>query len=130
MCIFDGSILGAGATGLFMLNTGNTDNAADIDAYFKTRSSLLEYPGKKKNRFIYLNVKTSGTVKVTPIVDGVSGTPIVFTPSDTENHYMKMSVSRDNLGYYWAYKVESVDGCSFTIDEITVLPMYLSKRKE
>jgi len=123
-------ILGAGPDGLFNTCCGIDDNGSDIDSYIKTGSSLLEWPGKKKNRFIYLNIKTSGSVIVTPIVDGVDGTPIVFNPSDTENHYMKMSVSRDSLGYYWAYKIENVDGCSFTIDEVTVLPVYLSKRKE
>jgi len=129
MVLFNGLLLGAGSMGLRKLCCGTTDAGTAIASYFKTRSSLLNWDGKKKNRFIYLAVKTSGTVIITPIIDGVNGTAITFTPSNSETKYMKMSVSSDNMGYYWEYKVENVSGSTFSIEEITVLPVYLSKRK-
>jgi hypothetical protein len=111
MIVFNGLVLGAGAVGLRKLCCGTDDNGTDIDAYLKTGSSLLEWSGKKKNRFIYLSVKTSGSIIITPIFDGTDGTPITFTPNSSDAKYMKMAASRGNSSYYWMYKVEIVDGC-------------------
>jgi len=129
MIVFNGIILGAGTAGLRKLCCGNDDEGTDIAAYFKTGLSTLNWIGKKKNRFIYLGVETEGTIIITPIIDGTNGTPVTFTPNSNGKQFMKMSVPNNNMGYYWAYKVENVDGCWFSVDEVTVLPTYLSKRK-
>jgi len=129
MAVIHGVILGAGTVGLRKLCCGSADVSTDIDAYFKTGATVLNWVGKKKNRFIYLGVETNGVIIITPIVDGVEGTPITFTPTNTGKQFMKMSVSQNHKGYYWEYKVENVDGCWFSLDEVTVLPIYLSKRK-
>jgi len=129
MSVFNGAILGAGPDGIKKLACGTTDGVTTIEAYIKTGSNTLGWIGKKKNRFIYLGVETSSTIKITPVIDGVDGTAVTFSPSASGMQYMKMSVPNDNIGYYWAYKVENVDGCWFSISEVTVLPIHLSKRK-
>jgi len=129
MALIHGIPLGAGTVGLRKLCCGADDAGTDISAYFITGSSILNWMGKKKNRFIYLGVETDGVIIVTPIIDGANGTPITFTPNSTEKQFMKMSVPNNNMGYYWGYKVENVSGCWFSLDEVTVLPTYLSKRR-
>lgn len=129
MILFNGTVLGAGSDGIRKLNTGSLDVATSISAYFKTGLSTLNWIGKKKNRFIYLGVETDGNIIITPIIDGANGTPITFTSTNNGKQFMKMSVPNNNMGYYWGYKVENVSGCWFSVDEVIVLPTYLSKRK-
>jgi len=86
MILFNGIALGAGESGFHKICCGTDDNGVDIDAYFKTGSSLLNWPGKKKNRFIYLSVKTSGTIIV-----GEIGT---ITPLEIKSVILSVSACR------------------------------------
>jgi hypothetical protein len=128
MTVFDGKVIGVGASGVVQLCCGKLDTNAAIDAYLKTGSSNLGWIGKKKNRFIYLSIEAEGNIIITPIIDGVNGTAVTITPSVTGTQYMKVPMNSGDMGYYWAYKVENVDGCWFSINEMQVLPVSLSKR--
>jgi len=96
---------------------------------FETFATNLDWPGNKRKRFIYLSVETEGTIIITPVIDGNDGTPVTFTPNNSGRQYMKMTVNHDLVGGMWGYRVENVDGCWFAVNEISVLPTYLSKSR-
>lgn len=123
-CKFGENFLACNQSGVDSI--GGTGGA---ESMFETFATNLSWPGKKKNRFIYLSVETEGTIIITPIIDRVDGTPITFTPVSSGNQFMKMSVGINQVGVSWGYRVENVDDCWFAINEISVLPTYLTKSK-
>jgi len=123
-CQFRENFLACNQSGVDKI--GGTGGVASM---FETFVTNLNWPGKKRNRYIYVGIETEGTIIITPIIDGTDGTPITFTPNSAGRQYMRMTVSKDNVGYYWAYRVENVDGCWFAISEVSILPTYLSKRR-
>lgn len=106
------------------------DDAGGAESLVETFVSTLGWNGKKRNRYIYVGIETEGTIIITPLLDGTDGTAITFTPTRTGRQYMRMTVSRDDSGYYWAYRIQNVAGCWFAIDEVSVLPTYLSKGRK
>lgn len=127
MCEFNGKILGAGPGGLFRLSCEHDDDGANIDSYVKTFELKLEHDGDKRVRFIYINLETDGTVRVTPIVDGVENPAVIFAPSSPGRKFMRRSVGRATSGVYWQFKIENVSGCWFYLDKVEVLPIPLAR---
>lgn len=128
-CEFNGQILGAGTGGLFKLSCEYDDEGTDINSYVKTFALKLNHDGKKKVRYIYLNLETDGTVLVTPIVDGIEKPVITFTPTTTGRQFIRKSVGISTSGVYWQFKIENVNGCWFYLDKMEVLPINLSRGK-
>lgn len=127
LCQFNGKILGAGPDGLFRLSCEDDDNGADIEAYIKTFALKLDHEAEKRVRFIYLNIETDGDVIVTPIVDGAIKESITFSPRGAGRQFIKKSVARTSRGVYWQFKIENVGGCWFSLDNIEVLTVPLSR---
>jgi len=127
MCVFNGAILGAGASGIRKLCCGTSDDGTAIGAYFKTFALKLGHEGKKRVRFLYLNIETDGEVIVTPIVDGVEKSPITFTSNGNGLQMIRKTVARSTEGVYWQFKIENVAGCWFSLDKVEVLPVNLSR---
>jgi len=128
MCRVGDKVFGAGPGGLYRLTCENDDDGTNIDAYVKTFALKLDHDAKKRARNIYMNIETDGTVRVTPIVDGVEYPYVEFAPAKTGRQYMREKVGRGITGTYWEFKIENVGGCWFYLDSVEIRSVGMSKR--
>lgn len=117
---FDGMALICNKSGIFQIGTDG-----EADTLVETFAMKLGHSAGKRLHFIYLGIETEGTVRITPIVDGVECPAVEFSPVASGRQFMRCKVGRGSKGVYWSFRIENVDGCWFAIDEVHVLPVYL-----
>jgi hypothetical protein len=120
-CKFGDHCLACNQTGVDELG-----GVGGMESLIETFVTKLGRDVKKRLHYMYVGLETDGTIIITPIVDGVDKTPITFTPLSSGRQRMRMQVGRGTKGEYWSFRLENVDGCWFSIDDVQVLPVYLS----
>jgi hypothetical protein len=133
MCMFNGVVLGAGASGLFKLCCSDTDNAVAIDAYFIPYTVDFNDDHHKRLRRVYIGGNLDGDLKLTVTGNGnsVNG-PYTITYNASETVQVKMFAIARSKGYKWVYadfKFENVNGSFFAIDSIRTLYSIHSRRR-
>jgi hypothetical protein len=123
-CRFGDHFLAASGTKLCEIG-GEAEDGVDIAASFETFLTKLGHDAGKRLHFIYLGIETEGTIRITPYVDGAACQAVEFSPAIPGKQFMRAKVGRGKKGAYWSFRVENVDGCWFSIDEVHVLPVYL-----
>ncbi|MDD3853792.1 MAG: hypothetical protein PHD40_09115, partial [Syntrophomonadaceae bacterium] len=126
MCEFNGEILCASEDGIF-INSGDTDDGVDIDAYFTLFSSDLGINRVKRIRKIYITGYLTGFLKVTSIFDTSEKTTYtVACPASLAETQVIIGTNYDEQGSLVGLKISNVDGSDFDIDTITMLLTVLS----
>jgi hypothetical protein len=128
MVQFNGTPYAAGTTGIFSLGNAQTDNTADIDAYFEFWIGDSGTLNLKRIRALHFGLEANGntTVEITDD-DGTSKTyditilkPETVGVAGYTQHGHRIFVERTHKGRYWKTKVSNVDGADFSIDRIDV----------
>lgn len=125
-CRFGAHSLACRDSGLCSVG-GEVGTQEVVNSSFETFLSKLGHDAGKRLHFIYLGIETEGTIRITPTVDGVACQPVEFSPATPGKQYMRAKVGRGKKGAYWSFRVENVDGCWFSIDDVHVLPVYLPR---
>ena len=125
MCLFNGTLLGAGTGGLFKLCCGSDDNGVNIDAYFIPYTVDFGDDHQKRLRRVYVGGLLDGDLNLTVTGNGnsVNG-PYTITHTAAETTQVKMFAISRGVGYKWVYadfKFENVNGSFFAIDSIRTL---------
>ena len=120
MCLFNGRPIACNNEGIFSLDDAETDNGVDIDSYVELPTTDFGVLHAKRFRKMYVGYETSGNLKITVIVDGVESSPFVLTSSQTTNiqHRDILPMTRAQKGVYWVIRIENVDGCDCSLDNI------------
>lgn len=132
MCMFNGQPIAANSDGIFSLDDAETDNGTEIDSYVELPTTDLGFLRAKRFRKLYLGYETSGSIKFTVKIDGGAEAPVTFTPSQTSQiqHRDPIPMSRAQKGVYWIFRVENVDGCDFSLDNLEGVLIPLTKGRK
>ena len=116
---FNGATLMATADGIVAL-TGDTDDAAQIDAYFITGKTDLGQRVMKRVLTGYVGYWASGEMELTLITDDHHQNVYTLAPRqiDGESHASRVKFGRGVSGMYWQFKAANVDGSDFGMDRI------------
>lgn len=129
MCMFNGRPLACNDEGIFSLDDAETDNGTEINSYIELPTTDFGYLGSKRFRKLYVGYETSGSIKVTVKADGGTEASFTLTPAKTGQiqHRDILPMSRRQKGSYWILRIENVNGCDFSLDNIEGILMILTK---
>lgn len=122
MIRFNGVLLGAGPGGLRKICCGQDDAGVDIDAYFIPATSNFG-SGKKRIRHVYTDMECDGSMQISLTGDGKTtiGPYPIEAKLDEGPQRRRTKMGRGLQWGYGKFKVENVDGTSFSIDNIMLL---------
>lgn len=123
MVNFKNRYLCASEDGLFE-HTGSDDNESDISAYFEPLTMDFGLSNSKRVRSIYLGGEADGVLNILVNTENVSAVTL-SVGSMTTQAARKIACERSLYGRYWTFRIANVDGCDFSIDSISVLPIIL-----
>jgi len=126
-CQIGSSFFACSSVGIYKINSGNKYDTSNISSVISTFSTNLGFSALKRLRFIYLDVETTGQLKITTYADNVLAEVIIVTPGKQGRQYIRVSHSRASKGCYWSFKVENVAGCWFSLDILETLPVFLHR---
>jgi hypothetical protein len=120
-CSFKGRQLAAGPDGLFTMG-GDTDNGAEITAWFETVLSAWGSQTIKRPRFCYLDYISDGGLQLI-LLDGDLNEQAkldVGTQSGSLPQIVKIPVPRTVAEKFWKFRVENTAGAGFHINGLDV----------
>ena len=128
---FNGVPLAAGAGGIFELDNGDLLDNSVIDSFFQLPSLCLGTDRLKKVRHIDLGYETSGSLKMTVILDDTFSREYTLAPWQREQteHGNRATLSVDSLGKYLAIRIDNVTGADFSVDRITAVVIASNRRE-
>lgn len=125
---FNGHYIGAGTSGLFEL-VGATDDGVAIDAVLRTGITDFGSPFMKSHSDVYMNYRTDGSMVVRVIVNDTTTYPYpVPTTSQPGLHSVRVPVDRGLIARNLQYEIANVNGASFSIGSLEVVPNILSRK--
>ena len=124
MCRFGSQLLGATSDGLFSIG-GDTDNGTAINSLIKSGEMDFGINQRKRFRFFYFGVETTGKLLLKVYCDGVLAGSYTVTPSEAGNKAIRVPTSRKHVGRYWAWSVESVKGARFSLYSVQAIPVVM-----
>lgn len=126
-CLVGGVMVAAGDTGLFQL-VGDDDAGESIEAEFTPYTTDFGLDHGKRPRFVDLGLRSSGSVEVEGLGDGVTPYgPITVTAAASEtNQRRRKSFNRDKAFAYGTFTFRNIDGAEFLIDTADVHLYHLS----
>ena len=119
---------GASDDGIFEL-VGDDDAGENIEAWFELPMSDFGISNVKRLRRIYLGYEATGTLKI-KVKDNEENERAYRLENIAQNKQIggRATIDRDQLGRYWAERIENVNGAYFAIDSIEVVPVVLPRR--
>ncbi len=130
MCRFGGSYIGANENGIFVLDSGDTDNTENIEAFFELLTSDWGIIKEKNIRSIFLGYEADGRLilKIKDDDDNEREFTLPAAVGDNKQVSAKVNPGRDGKGRYWMLRIENVEGSDFSIDAISALVILLNRR--
>jgi len=121
---YEGKFLCASNEGLYQF-TGTQDNNVDINSYFILPLMDFGLAHAKRLRFVYTKYEAAEDVTMTITTEN-SHTDSYILPATTDNQFAYRTViSRTLFGTYFQFKFA---GASFSIDEVSVVPIVRGNR--
>lgn len=115
---------GLNSSGIHSLDTSDSDNGTDIDAYFSILSINLGVPNQKRIRSGFVNYE-GGEIEVTQRFDDRIEHTAEVTPVKPGQGIGKFKGNHAYKGANIQIKVGNVDGDDFSIDQIDIIPFIL-----
>ena len=126
------TLLGSNENGVFSLEDADTDDDVQIEAFFELILSDFGMSNQKRFRVAYVGYEADGDVILKVTCD--EGTTYSYTLSPTAAQQLqksgKVTISREQKGRYFTFRVENVVGSDFSIDSIDVMPVILEKKPQ
>ena len=128
LVVIDGKLYASSADGIFLME-GDTFAGTKIDAFFRTFSTNLGVNYKKQIRRVYVTGNIVGDLNVTLVLDNDESRQHLLIPELTMYFRgYKVSIDRDERGFYVGVKIANVDGVDFAINDISLIWLVLSQR--
>ena len=130
-CEFNGKLIAAKEEGIFELFNEHTDNGNQIDAFFEFPTTDFGMMHPKRFRSAYISMESNGVMLLKCVSNEARQHTYMIKPQYRENeqHTTKVNLSREVKGNFFMFRVENKDGCDFSIDEIQLIPVVLSKSR-
>lgn len=130
MCKFNGAYLGANESGIFVLDSGDTDDGSEIEAFFELVTSDYGIANQKRWRSMYIGYETEGDLMLTVRDDENNERVYDLQPTfpDLKQHSGKIGIGRDGKGRYWMVRIDNVNGVDFSVDRIVGIPVVLGRK--
>ena len=127
MIKFDGKLLGGRADGLFVLDSGDNDNGASIEAWVRTGPTDFGAEEEKRLRKLYLTYRTDGRMKMHVAGDDKDFVVQDIVPANNELGiiHQKAAGGRDLRGKHLDLKLANVNGSDFTVNEVRAVLIIL-----
>lgn len=107
--------------------TGDTFDGDPIQAYFEPMTTDLSYVGRKRLRYIYVEINCLDDIEVTITADRNLIRTVTLTPNELGWHYIRVATGRDSAGAYFNFQVRNVNGGDFKVGTMRVLTYPLAK---
>jgi hypothetical protein len=130
MCKFGDVYLGASDDGIFELDSGDTDDGTEIEAFFETVTSDFGIEHQKRFRRAYFGYETDGQLTLIIKDDDENERIFNVTPihANQQQHTSVVPLPRNAKGRYWVLRVENVRGSDFSVDSIRLIPVVLNRK--
>lgn len=122
VCPMDDQYLACNENGIYRIMHCEDADGTNIDAHFELMRSDLGYANPKRLDRFWIGYEASGTLKLTITVDEQVTRYFYLPPiyKDQSQHMNEVNMDRDLKGVYWDFKIENLDGCDFSVDQIIV----------
>lgn len=127
MCRFNGAFFASSNLGVYEL-TGADDAGTDIDAALKTGVMSFGTHKMKRVRSAYVGVKSDGTMVFKTITGRKERWYSLSPTNTTHKDGVRVKLGRGVKSVYWQFELTNVDGADFTLDDIELLPIMLSRK--
>jgi hypothetical protein len=114
--------------GIFEIDKGDADDKEPINAFFELPLSDWGVSNQKRVHNFYVGYEATGRIEVTFRDD--EGREQIKSLDPVEHgfqHGNKVNGRRDMKGRYWMVRIDNVNGCDFSIDQIEVTPVVCRK---
>ena len=130
VCKFDGKYIGANDSGIFQLDSGETDADTAIEAFFELIVTDMGIEHQKRIRSAYVGYETNGDLMLTVKDDEDNERNYTIKPNHIGHMQQtsKVPIGRDGKGRYWMFRIDNVNGSDFGINSITAVPVVLNRR--
>lgn len=119
----DGRVIGTNEDGVMQLDSGGTDNGTAIASTVTFPSTSLGLFIRKRLRYILTYGTLYGSLKYT--LEGESGTKVSTTAQDESGpQVMRSTFGKAFQSVYLKITLENVSGCDFSIDSISLIPIF------
>ena len=119
-CVLNGVVYGANADGVFVLDSGDTDDGAEIAAHWG-HGKLPLTKTQSRVSHAYVSANAGGDLTLSLATD--SGEPIEYAVSPREDgrqHRYRVATAKGAVGKYWQLSVRNESGCDFRVDDISL----------
>lgn len=123
-CRFDDKNLGATATGIYDLDSGETDNGDQIEWNFRTAYVDLDQKVAKRLRQAWFSYKSTGDLVVTVVQPDGTEYEYELTSYEVTEDGVRVKFGKGIKSKYVALDIRNVDGSSITLD---VFKLHLEK---
>lgn len=131
MAVFSGVPLAANSSGIYRLDSGDTFNGVDVEAYFILPYTDFGTSFLKKIRRVNVGYEANGDLRLTMLYDeGAANLSTTMTLSGLgmRKHEGVVYFRRDMLGTYLTLKVENLEGCDFSVDTIEAIVVPVNRK--
>jgi hypothetical protein len=130
LCKFGDMYLGANGSGIFQLDSGDTDAGSPVEAFFELINTDMGIEHQKRIRAVYIGYETNGDLALTVKDDDGNERRYTIKPNHIGNQQQtsRVPVGRDGKGRYWMFRIDNVNGSDFGINSITAVPVVLNRR--
>lgn len=126
MCKFGNHYLGAANDGLFKIE-GYNDNGAQIPVLIRSGTTDFNTTRYKRVRFFYFGLQSDGDLKLTIFCNGVEVSNYIVTSTDGVSKEIRVPINRSNIGQYWHWQIENINGSFFVLYSVSALVIVLSR---
>jgi len=124
---FNHNKLAVSSSGLYQICCGDTDEDANINAYFSPIKTDFGIKNPKKLRYVYIGFKSDKDMLLEVYTDDVLARTYVVKANITGQQRTRITIDSDIKGKYWSLKLKNSQGHDFAVDSIHVLPIILSE---
>jgi hypothetical protein len=126
---FNGVPLGANATGIFVIASGDLDHTAAIDATVRPGITDFEDHRQKRVTRAYVGYRTDGECVLRVSADEGEWYEYPLEDRDRDGiHATRVKLGRGAKGRYWQAEFANVAGSDFELDDMELAPEVLSRR--
>lgn len=129
MTQFQGQALAAGPSGLFVVDSGENDNGADIDAAAQVGITDFGTSFLKRVDRCYVGYRTNGNLVLRVYTDEINQRDYLLASSNRAGlHGNHVQIGKGLAARYWQFEVRNQQGADFNINSIELKPTHLRRR--
>lgn len=131
MCKLGDVYLGINEYGIFVIDSGDTDYESAIESFVELPLTDFGIAHQKRLRSVYIGYESDGDLELEVENDEGNARTYMLKPTAGSNQVQKgarVTIGRNGKGRYWSFKISNIQGCDFSLDQISVIPIILARK--